>query len=114
MTDYIVGYSTDTGCEFGFELRDTNLFGQLKQGAIRTRFSKLQQLARFEYTDPRFRRYGKKSFAPLALSVQYQRDTSVTRFFRTTLDRGTNGIVQRFDANGKLVDEFGQSVKGPS
>jgi outer membrane protein insertion porin family len=113
-TEYIVGFSTDTGGEGGFEVRDSNLFGQLKQGAIRTRFSKLQQLARFEYTDPRFRRYGTKSFAPLALSVQYQRDTSVTRFFRTTLDRGTNGIVQRFDASGNLIDEFGQSVKGPS
>ncbi|PYT00602.1 MAG: hypothetical protein DMF65_08485, partial [Acidobacteria bacterium] len=113
-TEYIVGFSTDTGGEFGFELRDTNLFGQLKQGNIRTRFSKLQQLARFEYTDPRFRRYGKKSFAPLTLSLQYQRDTSVTRFFRTTIDRGTNGVVQRFDADGNLIDEFGQRVSGPS
>ncbi|HST54039.1 MAG TPA: POTRA domain-containing protein [Pyrinomonadaceae bacterium] len=113
-TEYIVGFSTDTGGEFGFEVRDSNLFGQLKQGAIRTRFSKLQQLARFEYTDPRFRRYGRKSFAPLTFSVQYQRDTSVTRFFRSTIDQGTNGIVQRFDADGNLIDEFGQTVKEPS
>jgi outer membrane protein assembly complex protein YaeT len=113
-TEYIVGFSTDTGALGGFELRDTNLFGQLRQGAIRTRFSKQQQLARFEYLDPRFRRYGDKSFAPLTFSLQYQRDTSVTRFFRSTIDRGTNGIVQRFDADGKLIDEFGQSVKGPS
>jgi outer membrane protein insertion porin family len=113
-TEYIVGYSTDTGGEFGFEVRDSNLFGQLKQGAIRTRFSKLQQLARFEYTDPRFRRYGAKSFAPLTFSVQYQRDTSVTRFFRSTIDQGTNGIVQHFDANGNLVDEFGQPIAAPS
>ncbi|HEX3561113.1 MAG TPA: POTRA domain-containing protein [Pyrinomonadaceae bacterium] len=113
-TEYIVGYSTDTGPEFGFELRDANLFGQLRQGNLRTRFSTLQQLARIEYIDPRFRRYGEKKFAPLTLSVQYQRDTSVTRFFRTTIDRGTNGIVQRFDQNGKLIDEFGQSVKEPS
>jgi outer membrane protein insertion porin family len=114
LTEYIVGFSTDTGALGGFELRNANLFGKLRQGAIRTRFSRLQQLARFEYTDPRFRRYGEKSFAPLTLSLQYQRDTSVTRFFRTTIDRGTNGIVQRFDEEGNLIDEFGQSVKGPS
>ncbi|MFL6282033.1 MAG: POTRA domain-containing protein [Pyrinomonadaceae bacterium] len=114
LTEYIVGFSTDTGALGGFELRNTNLFGKLRQGAIRTRFSRLQQLARFEYTDPRFRRYGDKSFAPLTLSLQYQRDTSVTRFFRSTIDRGTNGIVQRFDEEGNLIDEFGQPVRGPS
>jgi outer membrane protein assembly complex protein YaeT len=114
LTEYIVGFSTDTGALGGVELRNTNLFGKLRQGAIRTRFSRLQQLARFEYTDPRFRRYGDKNFAPLTVSLQYQRDTSVTRFFRSTIDRGTNGIVQRFDSDGKLIDEFGQSVKGPS
>jgi outer membrane protein insertion porin family len=113
-TEYIVGFSTDTGALGGFELRNTNLFGMLRQGAIRTRFSRQQQLARFEYLDPRFRRYGEKSFAPLTFSVQYQRDTSVTRFFRTTIDRGTNGIVQRFDQDGKLIDEFGRNVSGPS
>jgi outer membrane protein assembly complex protein YaeT len=113
-TEYIIGFSTDTGALGGFEIRNTNLFGKLRQGAIRTRASRQQQLARFEYFDPRFRRYGAKEFAPLALSVQYQRDTSVTRFFRTTIDRGTNGIVQRFDEEGDLIDEFGQSVKGPS
>ena len=113
-TEYIVGFSTDTGALGGFEVRNTNLFGRLRQGAIRTRFSRQQQLARFEYFDPRFRRYGGKSFAPLSFSVQYQRDTAVTRFFRTTIDRGTNGIVQRFDEEGNLIDELGQDVAGPS
>ncbi|HEX7318400.1 MAG TPA: POTRA domain-containing protein [Pyrinomonadaceae bacterium] len=113
-TEYIVGFSTDTGALGGFELRNSNLFGKLKQGAIRTRASRQQQLARFEYFDPRFRRYGEKIFAPLTLSVQYSRDTSVTRFFRTAIDQGTNGIVQRFDADGNLIDEFGQEVSGPS
>ena len=113
-TEYIVGFSTDTGALGGFELRNSNLFGRLRQGAIRTRASRQQQLARFEYFDPRFRRYGGKSFAPLTLSVQYQRDTSVTRFFRTAIDQGTNGIVQRFDEDGNLIDELGQRVSGPS
>jgi outer membrane protein insertion porin family len=113
-TDYIVGFSTDTGALGGFELRHVNLFGQLRQGAFRSRFSRLQQLVRFEYFDPRFRRYGGKSFAPLSLSAQYQRDTSVTRFFRTTIDRGSQGVVQRFDEEGNLIDEFGQPVGAPS
>jgi outer membrane protein insertion porin family len=113
-TEYIVGFSTDTGALGGFELRNSNLFGKLRQGAIRTRASRQQQLARFEYFDPRFRRYGEKRFAPLTLSLQYQRDTSVTRFFRSTIDRGTNGIVQRFDEEGNLIDEFGREVAGPS
>jgi outer membrane protein insertion porin family len=113
-TEYIVGFSTDTGALGGFELRNSNLFGELKQGAIRTRASRQQQLLRFEYLDPRFRRYGEKSFAPLTLSLQYQRDTAVTRFFRTAIDQGTNGIVQRFDEEGELIDEFGQRTAGPS
>jgi outer membrane protein insertion porin family len=113
-TDYIVGFSTDTGPLGGFELRHVNLFGQLRQGAFRSRLSRLQQLVRFEYFDPRFRRYGEKSFAPLSLSLQYQRDTSVTRFFRSTIDRGSQGIVQRFDEEGNLIDEFGQPVGAPS
>ena len=112
--EYIVGFSTDTGALGGYELRNTNLFGRLRQANIRTRASRQQQLARFEYFDPRFRRYGEKSFAPLALSVQYQRDTAVTRFFRSTIDQGTNGIVQRFNEEGNLIDEFGRNVKGPS
>jgi outer membrane protein insertion porin family len=114
VTDYIAGFSTDNGPLGGFELRNTNLFGELKQGNFRSRFSRRQQLVRFEYFDPRFRRYGAKEFAPLTISLQYQRDTSVTRFFRSTIDRGENGIVQRFDAEGNLIDEFGQGVKEPS
>ncbi|MCA1635254.1 MAG: BamA/TamA family outer membrane protein [Acidobacteria bacterium] len=113
-TDYIVGFSTDNGPLGGFEVRNVNLFGKLREGAFRSRFSRLHQLVRFEYLDPRFRRYGARSFAPLTASLQYQRDTSVTRFFRSTIDRGSGGIVQRFDAEGKLIDEFGQSVKEPS
>jgi len=113
-TDYIVGFSTDTGALGGFEVRHVNLFGQLRQAAFRSRFSRLQQLVRLEYFDPRFRRYGEKSFAPLSLSAQYQRDTSVTRFFRTTIDRGSQGVVQRFDEEGGLIDEFGRPVGAPS
>jgi outer membrane protein insertion porin family len=113
-TDYIIGYSTDTGALGGFDVRHVNLFGQLRQGGFRSRFSRLQQLVRLDYFDPRFQRYGAKSFAPLSLSAQYQRDTSVTRFFRTTIDRGSQGVVQRFDEEGNIVDEFGQPVGAPS
>lgn len=103
-TDYILGFSTDNGPLGGFEVRNSNLFGQLRQGALRTRASRRQQLARLEYIDPRFRRYGDNIFAPLSVSLQYQRDTNVTRFFRSTIDRGNFGIVQRLDEEGKPVD----------
>ncbi|HYN86655.1 MAG TPA: BamA/TamA family outer membrane protein [Pyrinomonadaceae bacterium] len=114
VMDYGGGFSTDNGPLGLFEIRNSNLFGELKQGAMRLRASRRQQLLRFEYFDPRFRRYGAREFSPLTVSAQYQRDTSVTRFFRSTIDRGTQGIVQRFDAEGNLIDEFGRSVDEPS
>jgi len=113
-TDYIVGFSTDNGPLGGFEARNVNLFGQLRQGAFRSRFSRRQQLVRLEYFDPRFQRYGERDFAPLTAALQYQRDTSVTRFFRNTIDRGAAGIVQRFNEEGELIDEFGRNVREPS
>ncbi len=113
-TDYIVGFSTDNGPLGGFEIRNNNLFGQLRQGALRTRASRRQQLLRLEYFDQRFQRYGRKDFAPLTVSAQYQRDSNVTRFFRSTIDRGNFGIVQRFDSDGNPIDEFGQPVGEPT
>ena len=73
-----------------------------------------QQLLRFEYVDPRFARYGTNQFAPLSVSVAYQRDSTITRFFRTAIDRGTFGIVQRLDENGNPIDEFGNQVNEPT
>jgi outer membrane protein insertion porin family len=108
------GYSTDNGPLGFFDIRNLNMFGTLKQGAFRVRASKRQQLVRLEYTDPRFRRYGENQFAPLALSAQYQRDTTVTRFFRSTIDRGSFGIVQRLDEDGNPIDEFGQPAGEPT
>jgi outer membrane protein insertion porin family len=108
------GYSTDNGPLGFFDIRNLNMFGELKQGAFRVRASKRQQLVRLEYLDPRFQRYGENQFAPLALSAQYQRDTTVTRFFRSTIDRGSFGIVQRLDENGNPIDEFGQQAGEPT
>jgi outer membrane protein insertion porin family len=108
------GYSTDNGPLGFFDIRNLNMFGTLKQGAFRVRASKRQQLMRLEYTDPHFRSYGENQFAPLALSAQYQRDTTVTRFFRSTIDRGSFGIVQRLDADGKPIDEFGNDAGEPT
>jgi outer membrane protein insertion porin family len=108
------GYSTDNGPLGTFDIRNLNLFGKLRQGAFRVRASKRQQIIRLEYLDPRFRRYGEKQFAPLALSAQYQRDSTVTRFFRSTIDRGAFGIVQRLDENGKPIDELGQPAGEPT
>jgi outer membrane protein insertion porin family len=112
--DYGFGYSTDSGPLGIFEIRNSNLLGDLRQGALRVRASQRQQLVRLEYFDPRFRPYGQRQFAPLTFSVQYQRDTNVTRFFRSTIDRGNFGIVQRLDADGKPVDEFGNRAGEPT
>jgi outer membrane protein insertion porin family len=108
------GYSTDNGPLGFFDIRNLNMFGKLRQGAFRIRASKRQQLVRLEYIDPRFRRYGDNQFAPLALSAQYQRDTTVTRFFRSTIDRGSFGIVQRLDEDGNPIDEFGNDAGEPT
>lgn len=109
ILDYGGGYSTDNGPLGFIELRNSNLFGQLRQGAVRLRASRRQQLLRFEYFDPLFRQYGEgasdtRRFMPLAVSLQYQRDSTVTRFFRSTIDRGNFGIVQRLDPEGKPID----------
>jgi len=87
---------------------------KLRQGAMRIRASRLQQLVRFEYIDPRFARYDKTQFAPLAASIEYQRDSTVTRFFRSAIDRGTMGIVQRLDEDGNPIDIFGNEVNEPT
>ncbi|MDQ1591477.1 MAG: outer membrane protein insertion porin family [Pyrinomonadaceae bacterium] len=112
--DYGGGYSTDSGPLGLFELRNNNLFGQLRQGALRTRASRRQQLFRLEYFDPRFRTYGRQRFSPLTVSAQYQRDINVTRFFRSTIDRGNFGIVQRLDEEGRPIDEFGMRTGEPT
>lgn len=114
VMDYGGGFSTDTGALGLFEISNVNLMNKLRHGAMRLRASRQQQLVRFEYLDPRFARYGEKQFAPLALSVEYQRDATVTRFFRTAIDRGTMGIVQRLDEKGNPLDEFGAKVREPT
>ena len=114
ILSYGGGYSTDNG-PLGFvDIRNVNLFGKLRQGSFRIRASQRQQLMRLEYFDPRFQRYGEGQFAPLALSLQYQRDSTVTRFFRSTIDRGNFGIVQRLDEEGKPIDEFGNRTGEPT
>jgi len=112
--DYGGGYSTDNGPLGLFELRNNNLFGQLRQGALRTRASRRQQLFRLEYFDPRFRTYARSRFSPLTVSAQYQRDINVTRFFRSTIDRGNFGIVQRLNEEGRPIDEFGEPTGEPT
>ena len=114
VMDYGGGFSTDTGALGLFELSNVNLMNKLRHGAMRLRVSRQQQLIRLEYIDPKFKRYNKRQFAPLALTVQYQRDSTVTRFFRSAIDRGTFGIVQRLDEDGNPIDEFGANVKEPT
>lgn len=114
IREYGGGYSTDNGPLGFFDIRNVNLFGELKQGAARARLSRRQQLLRLEYFDPRFRRYGENQFMPLAISAQYQRDSTITRFFRSTIDRGNLGIVQRLDENGDPINALGERTGEPT
>ena len=114
VMDYGGGASTDAGALGLFELSNVNLMNKLRQGAMRIRASSRQQLVRLEYLDPRFARYNQTQFAPLAASVEYQRDSTITRFFRSAIDRGTQGIVQRLDEKGNPIDIFGVGVKEPT
>lgn len=114
VMDYGGGFSTDAGALGLFEISNVNLMNRLRQGAMRLRASRRQQLVRLEYFDPRFARYNKVQFAPLAVSVEYQRDSTITRFFRSAIDRGTMGIVQRLDEDGNPIDIFGNEVNEPT
>lgn len=108
------GISTDLGASGFVDIRHFNLLGNLWQGGARIRASRRQQLLQFDFINPRFIPDGEKRFAPLTLTAGYQRDSTVTRFFRSAFDQGTFGIVQRLDAEGNPVDEFGNDVSDPT
>ncbi|MEP6901570.1 MAG: POTRA domain-containing protein [Actinomycetota bacterium] len=119
LLTYGGGFSTDAGPFGFFDIRHFNLFGNLQQGGARLRLSRLQQFAQIDFINPRFLRDGKNAdgivrFAPLTFTAQYQRDSTVTRFFRSVFDKGTFGIVQRIDANGNPIDEFGIKTGSPT
>ncbi len=119
LITYGGGFSTDAGPFGFFDIRHFNLLGKLQQGGARVRVSRLQQLVQVDFINPRFLSDGKdengnKRFAPLTFTAQYQRDTTVTRFFRSTFDQGTFGIVQRIDENGNPIDEFGNDAGSPA
>jgi outer membrane protein insertion porin family len=114
LATYGGGASTDLGLNGFFDIRHFNLFGNLWQGGARVRVSQRQQLVQFDFINPRFIRDGVRHFAPLTVSLGYQRDTTVTRFFRSAFDRGTFGIVQRLDPEGNPIDEFGRETGSPT
>lgn len=114
LASYGGGYSTDFGLSGFFDIRHVNLRSRLWQGGARVKVSQRQQLVQFDFINPRFINDGKKRFAPFTLSIQYQRDTTVTRFFRSAFDEGTFGIVQRVDEDGNPIDEFGAPVGDPT
>jgi outer membrane protein insertion porin family len=115
LIQYGGGYSTDLGANGFFNIRHFNLLGNLWQGGASIRWSQRQQLVRFDFINPRFMPdAGRGRFAPLTLSAEYQRDSTVTRFFRSAFDRGTFGIVQRIDENGNPIDEFGNNAGDPT
>jgi outer membrane protein assembly factor BamA len=96
------------------DIRHFNFLGNLWQAGARIRMSQRQQLVQLDFLNPRFMRDGDKRFAPLTFSAQYQRDSTVTRFFRSAFDKGTFGIVQRVDADGNPIDEFGNNAGDPT
>ncbi|MDQ3179913.1 MAG: BamA/TamA family outer membrane protein [Acidobacteriota bacterium] len=114
LITYGGGFSTDFGANGFFDIRHFNLFGKLQQGGARVRVSRLQQLVQIDYINPRFLPDGKNRFSPLTFTAQYLRDSTVTRFFRSTFDRGTFGIVQRIDEDGNPIDEFGRDTGSPT
>ncbi len=114
LISYGGGYSTDVGANGFFDIRHVNLFGKLWQGGARAKMSQRQQLVQFDLINPRFIHDGPKRFAPLTLSVLYQRDATVTRFFRSAFDKGTFGVVQRVDDKGNPIDTFGNNTGSPT
>lgn len=114
LITYGGGFSTDLGVNGFFDIRHVNLLGNLWQGGARVRVSQRQQLVQFDFVNPRFIPDGEKKFAPLTISAGYQRDSTVTRFFRSAFDKGTFGIVQRIDANGNPIDIFGNNAGNPT
>ncbi|MCB1022773.1 MAG: hypothetical protein KDB79_00185, partial [Acidobacteria bacterium] len=119
LITYGGGYSTDVGLSGFFDIRHFNLFGSLQQGGAQFRWSQRRQLAQVDFFSPRFisdgkNKNGQKRYAPITFTAQYQRDSTVTRFFRSTFDQGTFGIVQRIDENGNPIDEFGNAAGDPT
>lgn len=114
ILSYGGGFSTDLGASGFVDIRHFNFLGNLWQAGARVRMSQKQQLVQLDFLNPRFLPDGDKKFAPLTFTAQYQRDSTVTRFFRSTFDKGTFGIVQRIDENGNPIDEFGNDAGDPT
>ena len=113
VMDYGGGYSTDAGALGLFEISDVNLMSRLRHGAMRLRASRRSNLCVLNISIS-FLPDRDHKFAPLAASVEYQRDSTITRFFRSAIDRGTMGIVQRLDEDGNPIDIFGNKVNEPT
>lgn len=114
ILSYGGGFSTDLGASGFVDIRHLNLLGNLWQGGTRAKFSQRQQLLQFDFMNPRFLADGKDRWAPLTLTASFQRDATVTRFFRSAFDQGTFGIVQRLDNEGNPIDEFGAAAGDPT
>jgi outer membrane protein insertion porin family len=114
LLTYGGGFSTDVGGNGFVDFRHFNFLGRLWQAGGRVSMSQQQQIVQLDFVDPRFLREKDNRFAPLRISAQYQRDSTVTRFFRSAFDRGTFGIVQRLDPDGNPIDEFGAPAGDPT
>jgi outer membrane protein insertion porin family len=114
LLTYGGGFSTDVGGNGFVDFRHFNFMGRLWQAGGRVSMSQQQQIVQLDFVDPRFLREKSNSFAPLRVSAQYKRDSTVKRIFRSAFDRGTFGIVQRVDQDGNPIDEFGAPAGDPT
>jgi len=119
LVQYGGGFSTDIGANGFVDARHFNLFGKLLQGGAQIRASRVRQNAQIDFINPRFLNDGKNAdstirYSPLTFTARYERDSTVTRFFRSTFDRGTFGIVQRINEEGNPIDEFGAETSDPT
>jgi outer membrane protein insertion porin family len=108
--DYGGGFSTDAGPLGLFELRNNNLFGGLRQAALRTRASRRQQLLRLEYFDPRFAPTASRNFrrspSPPSTSATSTSRVSSARPLIAVTSASSSGL----DEEGNPIDEFGEST----
>jgi hypothetical protein len=84
--DYGGGYSTDVGPLGWFEISNVDLM-TVAPGSPGLRIRPVQQRLRFEYLDPRLS-LNKRQLLRRWRCREYERDSTITRFFRSAIDRG--------------------------
>jgi hypothetical protein len=108
------GYSTDTGPLGLLELTNVNFRNRLEQTSAANSHEPTAAIGTVGVPRPAFLSVSPSATMPAGSLSPVFVDSSITRFFRSTIDQGTNGIVQRLDENGNPVDRFGQPAGEPT